>query len=67
VIEALAHDSATNVLEVEFRTGRVYRYFLVPAAAYASLLRADSIGDTFNREIRNRYRSIEITDDESAE
>jgi lysyl-tRNA synthetase class 2 len=55
------------VLEVEFRTGRVYRYFLVPAAAYASLLRADSIGDTFNREIRNRYRSIEITDDESAE
>jgi lysyl-tRNA synthetase class 2 len=67
VIEALAHDSATNVLEVEFRTGRVYRYFLVPAAAYASLLQADSIGEHFNQEILNRYRSVEIGGDESAE
>jgi len=63
VIAALEYDSETNVLEVEFRTGRLYRYFLIPPKVYEALLHAQSIGEYFNREIRDRYRCVEVTEE----
>ncbi|HEY3052318.1 MAG TPA: KTSC domain-containing protein [Thermoanaerobaculia bacterium] len=60
-IAALAYDRRRNLLEVEFRTGRVYQYFMVPNSAYETLRSAESMGVYFNREIRPRYPSREIT------
>ena len=60
VIVALGYDDSSGILEVVFRTGRVYRYFQVPASAYDGLLNAESIGAYFNREIRPRYRGVEV-------
>jgi hypothetical protein len=45
-----------TTLEVEFTTGRVYRYFDVPREAHEALMRAESRGAYFNRWIRPRYR-----------
>lgn len=45
-----------NVLEVRFRSGRVYRYFGVPSRVHTELLDADSKGRFFNGEIRDAYR-----------
>jgi KTSC domain len=42
-------------LEVEFRTGAVYRYFGVPAWIYQEFLEAESKGRYFNQHIRNRF------------
>jgi hypothetical protein len=62
VIKAVGYDQATNVLEVEFHSGKVYRYFMVPLSAYRELIEAESIGAYFNTEIRNDYSCVEISD-----
>ena len=61
VIRALTYDEQHNILEVEFRTGRIYQYSAVPPAKYDELLRANSIGEFFNREIRTAHPYIEVT------
>jgi hypothetical protein len=42
-------------LELEFRSAKRYLYFQVPLQCYRQLLRADSKGTYFNRNIRNRF------------
>jgi hypothetical protein len=59
VIASVGFDDAGHVLEVEFRSGRVYRYFVVPRAVYEAFMRADSPGDYFNREIKPTFRAEE--------
>lgn len=54
-IASLGYDAATSTLEVEFETGAVYRYFAVPRAVHDALLKAESIGQTFNVVVRGRY------------
>jgi hypothetical protein len=43
-------------LELEFRSGALYRYFAVPPDVADALLGADSKGRYFNRYIKNRFR-----------
>ena len=45
----------TAVLEVEFRSGDLYRYFAVPPSVHQALIAADSPGAYFNRNISDRY------------
>lgn len=44
-------------LDLEFRSGRLYRYFLVPHAVFEELVAAESKGVYFNLHIRNRFPS----------
>lgn len=57
---SLGYDPARRVLDVEFIGGAVYRYFDVPHAAVETLLAAASIGRTFNRWVRDRYRCARV-------
>lgn len=43
------------LLELEFRSGAIYRFGGVPEATYQELLRAESKGVYFNHHIRNRF------------
>ena len=61
VIQTLGYDGRNSLLEIEFRTGRVYQYFGVPPAVYNDLLNAPSLGEFYNRQIRNEYRFVEVT------
>jgi hypothetical protein len=54
-IESVRYDDAANTLDIVFKTGRVYRYFAVPATVHQELLGADSKGRYFNEVIRPRY------------
>ncbi len=56
IITSVGYDRATAVLEIEFSSGDVYEYFLVPHSVYDSLLRADSKGRFFGDHLRTRYR-----------
>jgi hypothetical protein len=47
--------SANATLELQFRSGSLYRYFAVPQAVYVGLIAAESKGAYFNRNIRNRF------------
>lgn len=60
VIASLTYDETSSTLEVEFRSGRIYRYFKVPFEAYLSLVRAESVGGHFNATVRDRYPHEEL-------
>lgn len=60
VIAALTYDAEKNTLDVEFTSGRVYRYWMVPASAYYAFAKAPSLGQHFNSEIRDRFPFREL-------
>lgn len=47
--------SPQATLDLEFRSGVVYRYFTVPRAIVDGLRAADSKGAYFNRDIKDRF------------
>jgi KTSC domain len=55
-LAALAYDEAHEILQLEFRSREIYRYFGVPARVYESLLAAPSKGKFFNQAIRGNFR-----------
>lgn len=60
-LRAIGYDAASETLEIEFSSGRVYRYSSVPASVHEWLLRSPDKGGLFNRLIRDRYAEAEVT------
>lgn len=56
-IAAAGYDPAIAVLEVEFVSGEVYRYYAVPPSVHRGLLAAESPGRYFRESIREVYPS----------
>jgi len=48
------------LLQLEFRSRAVYRYFGIPAAVHEALLAAPSKGSYFNQAIRGRYAYVRV-------
>ena len=61
VITKFDYDAAHATLTVVFVTGRVYRYFAVPATLAAEFRSAPSKGAFFNTRVRDRFPFREIT------
>lgn len=59
VIESYVYRPEARVLEVAFKTGRVYVYHDVPPLVAQALSAARSKGAFFNKRIRDRYRCTE--------
>jgi hypothetical protein len=60
VIASAGYDAGTAVLEIEFTSGDVYRYFAVPPSVHRGLLSADSAGRYFARHIRHVYPTEQV-------
>lgn len=60
-IRSMGYDSQQQLLEIEFRSGRIYQYAAVPSATYEWVLRAKDKGGMFNRLIRDRFAEREVT------
>ncbi len=54
-LATIAYDEARELLQLEFRSRAIYRYFGVPAAMHRALLGAPSKGSYFNQFIRGRF------------
>ena len=54
-LAVLAYDDAHRILQLEFRSHAIYRYFGVPARVFEALLAAPSKGRYFNRAIRGNF------------
>jgi hypothetical protein len=54
-IRAIGYDDGLRRLYVQFRTGRTYTFFGVPAATASAFLRSSSKGRFFNAYIRGHY------------
>lgn len=55
------YDAQTQTLELEFATGRIYRFDGVPPGTYQWLLRAPSKGGFVSRMINDHYPAREVT------
>ena len=55
MLYAVGYDESTQVLEVVFYNGGIYRYFGVPPAVYAGLLAAESIGRYMHAHVIGHY------------
>lgn len=60
-IRSIGYDSRNQILEVEFNSGRVYRYFDVPEFLYRGFSLARSKGEYLNTRIGGRFRSEELS------
>ena len=59
-LASVGYDPASQSLEIEFTTGRVYEYFDVPQQTYDKLMAAESHGRYFNAYIRDNYHYTRI-------
>lgn len=59
-VASVGYDANTLTLEVEFKDGPVYQYFDVPDAVHQEMMRASSIGQYLNANIKNQYRYARI-------
>jgi hypothetical protein len=66
-IDWVAYDEEAQTLYVHFGSSSTYRYFDVPPAVYAWLLRAPSKGKFVNRLVKDRYRYERLEADSSRE
>jgi len=61
-LRSVGYDPSSRVLEIEFTSGSVYRYFGVPADTYAGLMESNSFGSFFAEHIRDAGFRIDRVD-----
>ena len=54
-VAAVGYDEALAELHVEYASGEVYVYAMVPRSVYRRLLQADSVGAFVNQEVKPVY------------
>ena len=54
-IGAIGYDTSTQILEVEFLSGRVYQYHDVPEHLHEQIMRASSKGQFLNQHIKSAF------------
>jgi KTSC domain-containing protein len=59
-LASVGYDESSDLLQLEFRSRAIYRYFEVPTAVHEALLAATSKGSYFNQAIRGRYRFVRV-------
>ena len=62
-IAAVTYNAVEHVLDVEFMSGRIYRYWMISADVYEGLTQASSVGNYFNNVVRNRFPNRELLSD----
>ena len=60
-IRSIGYDPQLAVLEVEFTSGDVYRYFNVPEHLHRELMNASSHGRFLNEYIKYSYRYQKVS------
>jgi KTSC domain len=54
-IASVGYDARQKELDIQFRSGAVYRYWNVPSEVHAQFLKAPSKGRYFSSQIRGKY------------
>jgi hypothetical protein len=61
VIASMGYSTAERILEIEYRSGEIYRYFEVPPEEYSAFRSAESKGTYLNHVFKARgYRYIRV-------
>lgn len=59
-LKSVGYDPKTEELDIEFKSGTVYRYFRVPAHIYEALLSAPSAGKYHHQNIKDRFEFVKL-------
>lgn len=60
-LASIGYDGGNEILEIEFKNGRIYIYFNIHENVYDRLINASSHGKYFDKNIKNAgYRCEEI-------
>ncbi len=60
-ISSIGYDHGSAILEIEFHSGSLYRYYLVPRRVYEELMSSSSKGRYVNRWVKTAgypYRKV---------
>lgn len=60
VLRSVGYDPDRKILEVQFASDDVYRYYVVPGRVYTELMVSESPGRYFNAKIRDRYPARQV-------
>ena len=59
-LKSVGYDANGRLLELEFSSGGLYRYFEVPEFTYRALMHAKSKGHFFQTSIDRRFKCEEV-------
>ncbi len=59
-ISSIGYEPESLMLEIEFKTKRIYRYSNVPPHVYAALMKAQSHGKYFQDHVNTVFTHIEV-------
>ncbi|HKY34711.1 MAG TPA: KTSC domain-containing protein [Polyangiaceae bacterium] len=59
-LRSIGYDKRTRTLEVEFKSGSLYRYANVPLAVWSDLLQAQSKGRFFQQHVRDHFPTTRL-------
>jgi hypothetical protein len=62
-VAAVGYDGFTQTLEVEFKSGGIYRYHDVPSYVHDQLMQADSKGHFVNVFVKGKYDSKRVEEE----
>jgi hypothetical protein len=60
ILNSVGYDEGTKTLEIEFKTGLVYRYSGVPLKVYNDLMLFPEMGKYFSEKIRPRFHTKQV-------
>ena len=59
-VRSIGYDKRTRTLEVEFKSGTIYRYASVPIEVWSEFLQAESKGQFFQRRVRDHFPTTRL-------
>ena len=62
LLVSVGYDRGELTLETELSSGAIYEYFAVPPWIHSGLMSAESLGDYYNKRIRDKYRWEQLRD-----
>jgi hypothetical protein len=62
-VRSVGYDAATQRLQIEFRSGRVYEYDAVPSSVHEWLMRVRNKGAFITRMVTDKYRFRVVPED----
>ena len=59
-LRSVGYDEFLLVLEIEFKSGAVYRYYGVPSEVHDELINSESVGKYFNANVKSKYNFLKV-------
>ena len=59
-LRSVGYDEFLLVLEIEFNSNAVYRYYGVPSEVHDELINAESVGKYFNANVKSKYNFLKV-------